>query len=65
MNPQIKDQARICRDETIVRAFRCLYGPLCGYVRKRTGNEAVVEDMVQDVFESLLSAERTLYQRQA
>lgn len=60
MNPQITDQARICRDETIVRAFRSLYGPLCGYVRKRTGNEAVVEDMVQDVFESLLSAERVI-----
>ncbi|MGN1234005.1 MAG: sigma-70 family RNA polymerase sigma factor [Candidatus Cryptobacteroides sp.] len=48
------------RDEIIVRAFRRLYAPLCGYIRKRVGDIAEVEDIVQDVFLSLLSADRIL-----
>ena len=49
MMPQLSRQAMMDRDELIVRAFRRLYEPLCGYIRKRTGDIADIEDMVQDV----------------
>ncbi|MGM9734811.1 MAG: RNA polymerase sigma factor [Candidatus Cryptobacteroides sp.] len=62
MNHHITDKARCCRDEIIVRAFRLLYEPLCGYIRKRIGDIADVEDMAQDVFESLLSADKVITQ---
>ncbi len=60
MNPQITDNARMSRDEIVVRAFRRLYGPLCGYVRKRIGDIDCVEDIVQDIFLSLLSVDRIM-----
>lgn len=28
---------KVCRDELIVRAYRSMYGALCGYVAKRIG----------------------------
>ena len=28
---------KVCRDELIVRAYRSMYGDLCGYVAKRIG----------------------------
>lgn len=60
MTQQFSANAKMNRDEIIVRAFRRLYAPLCGYVRKRVGDIAEVEDMVQDVFLSLLAANRIL-----
>lgn len=58
MMPLLSGQATMNRDELIIRAFRRLYEPLCGYIRKRTGDIADIEDMVQDVFMSLLSSDR-------
>lgn len=58
MMPLLSGQAKMDRDELIIRAFRRLYEPLCGYIRKRTGDIADIEDMVQDVFMSLLSSDR-------
>ena len=60
MHPQLPDNVRMRRDSIVVAAFRRLYAPLCGYVRKRVGDVAEIEDMVQDVFFSLLSADRIL-----
>lgn len=42
------------RDEIIVRAYRRLYGPVCGYIAKRIENRPEAEDLAQDVFESIL-----------
>ena len=63
MKLQLSRQAKMDRDELIVRAFRRLYEPLCGYIRKRTGDIADIEDMVQDVFLSLLSSDRIFTQQ--
>ena len=63
MKRQLSRQAKMDRDELIVRAFRRLYEPLCGYIRKRTGDIADIEDMVQDVFLSLLSSDRIFTQQ--
>ena len=51
---------KVCRDELIVRAYRSMYGALCGYVAKRIGYQADVEDIVQDTFESLMKPELML-----
>lgn len=44
----------IRRSEMIAQAFVRMYAPLCGYVAKRIGSPADVEDLVQDTFESLM-----------
>lgn len=48
------------RDEILSRAYCRMYAKVCGYIAKRIGNQAEVEDMVQDVFESLLRPGRLL-----
>lgn len=60
MNLQNSEHTGIGRDEILVRAYRRLYAPLCGYIRKRTGDIAGVEDMVQDVFLSLMSTDKLI-----
>ena len=41
------------RNVQVTRAFRKLREPLCAYVRRKTGDVAEVEDLVQDVFEAV------------
>ena len=48
------------RDELISRAYSAMYASVCGYVAKRIGRVADVEDVVQDIFESLLQPGRLL-----
>ena len=53
------------RSNMIASAYRAMYGKVYGYVAKRIGSMADVEDIVQDTFESLLRpclllSERTL-----
>ena len=43
--------------------YRTMYDALCGYVAKRIGASADVEDIVQDTFESLLAPGRILEER--
>ena len=42
------------RSNMIASAYRAMYGKVYGYVAKRIGHIADVEDIVQDTFESLL-----------
>ena len=46
------------RNVQVTRAFRKLREPLCAYVRRKTGDVAEVEDLVQDVFEAVLTTSR-------
>lgn len=48
------------RSDMIASAYRAMYGKVYGYVAKRIGLIADVEDLVQDTFESLLHPERLL-----
>lgn len=56
-------QSALCdlrRDDIIVRAYVRMYEKLCCYVTNRIGPSSEVEDIVQDVFESLLKPGRLL-----
>lgn len=48
------------QNEIVSKAYRTTYDALCGYVAKRIGASADVEDIVQDTFESLLAPGRVL-----
>ena len=50
----------IGRGEMIALAYSRMYAKVCGYVAKRIGNVTEVEDIVQDVFETLLQPGRLL-----
>lgn len=51
------------QNEIVAEAYRTMYDALCGYVSKRIGASAEVEDIVQDTFESLLAPGRILEER--
>lgn len=48
------------RDGIVSRAYCRMYAKVCGYVARRIGNVTEVEDIVQDVFETLLQPGRLL-----
>lgn len=48
------------QNEIVSKVYRTMYDALCGYVAKRIGASADVEDIVQDTFESLLAPGRVL-----
>ena len=48
------------QNEIVAEAYRTMYDALCGYVARRIGTSAEVEDIVQDTFESLLAPGRVL-----
>lgn len=58
MNTPANEYEMKHRDEQVARAFRKLREPLCAYVRRKTGDVAEVEDLVQDVFEAVLTTPR-------
>ncbi len=48
------------QSEIVAKAYRAMYGAVCGYVARRIGASADVEDIVQDAFECLLAPGRIL-----
>lgn len=48
------------QSEIVAKAYRAMYGAVCGYVARRIGPSADVEDIVQDTFECLLAPGRLL-----
>ena len=54
MNTKHTRPAQEDRSSMIASAYRAMYAKVYGYVAKRIGSQADVEDIVQDTFESLL-----------
>lgn len=46
------------QNEIVAKAYRTMYGAVCGYVAKRISSSSDVEDIVQDTFECLLAPGR-------
>ena len=55
--------SQVCRDGIVSRAYCRMYVKVCRYVARRIGNTTEVEDIVQDVFETLLQPGRLLSEK--